>query len=122
MKRRSWGEVFRNAAEGLVESFLTQRNLRVHTGCAVIAVFAGLFFHISRVDWMFICLAIAGVIITELLNTAVERVVDLASPEFHVLAKSAKDTAAGAVMLAAVFAVIIAVFVFWKPLITWAFY
>lgn len=121
MKKRSWGDVFRNAMEGLIESFLTQRNLRVHAACALLAVVAGLFFHISQVDWMFICVAIAGVMITELLNTAVERVVDLASPEFHLLAKSAKDTAAGAVLLAAVFAVIIAMFVFWEPLITWAF-
>ncbi|WP_211745483.1 diacylglycerol kinase family protein [Paenibacillus sp. Marseille-Q4541] len=121
MKKRSWGDVFRNAMEGLIEGFHTQRNLRVHTVCAAIAVAAGLFFHISRTDWMFICLAIACVIITELLNTAIEFVVDLASPEFHSLAKSAKDTAAGAVLLAAVFAVIIAIFVFWEPMISWAF-
>ncbi|MCM3784475.1 diacylglycerol kinase family protein [Neobacillus mesonae] len=121
MRQRSWADVFRNAMEGLFYGFRTQRNLRVHAALALAAVIAGLFMEISRIDWMFVCLAIGFVMVTELLNTAIELVVDLASPNIHPLAKAAKDTAAGAVLLAAVFAVIIAIFVYLRPIIRWIF-
>ncbi|MDO7905453.1 diacylglycerol kinase family protein [Paenibacillus sp. JX-17] len=117
MQVRSWGETFRNAVEGLVYGLKTQRNLRVHTLAAVLAVFSGFFFGISRTEWLFLLLAIALVMISELLNTAIEAVVDLASPQIHPLAKAAKDTAAGAVLLAAVFAVITGVLIFYAPII-----
>ncbi|MCM3126207.1 MULTISPECIES: diacylglycerol kinase family protein [unclassified Paenibacillus] len=121
MRQRSIVDVFRNAMEGLIYGFRTQRNLRVHAVLALVAVAAGWLLDISRTDWMFISLAIGFVIVTELLNTAIEIVVDLASPEIHPLAKAAKDTAAGAVLLAAVFAVIIGIFVYLKPFIRWIF-
>ncbi|WP_145045684.1 diacylglycerol kinase family protein [Paenibacillus xylanexedens] len=119
MKRRSWGLVFRNAAEGIAYGFQTQRNVRVHTGVALIMCAAGFFFGISRTDWMFVLTAIFLVLVTELMNTAVEAAVDLAHPDIHPLAKAAKDTAAGAVLLAAVFAVIIGCVVFFKPVLNW---
>lgn len=80
---------------------------------------AGFFFHISRTDWMFVLTAVFMVLVTELMNTAVEAAVDLAQPDIHPLAKAAKDTAAGAVLLAAVFAVIIGCIVFLKPVLAW---
>ncbi|MBY0216451.1 MULTISPECIES: diacylglycerol kinase family protein [Paenibacillus] len=119
MKRRSWSLVFRNAAEGIVYGFRTQRNVRVHSGVAVIMCSAGFIFGISRTDWMFVLTAIFLVLVTELMNTAVEAAVDLAHPHIHPLAKAAKDTAAGAVLLAAVFAVVIGCMVFFKPVLHW---
>ncbi|MBR2563559.1 MAG: diacylglycerol kinase family protein [Paenibacillus sp.] len=119
MRRRSWGLVFLNALEGIVYSLRTQRNVRVHTGVAILMCAAGFFFHISRTDWMFVLAAVFLVLITELMNTAVEAAVDLAQPNIHPLAKAAKDTAAGAVLLAAVFAVIVGCFVFFKPVLAW---
>lgn len=80
---------------------------------------AGFFFGISRTDWMFVLTAVFLVLVTELMNTAVEAAVDLAHPRIHPLAKAAKDTAAGAVLLAAVFAVIIGCIVFIKPVMSW---
>lgn len=113
MKRRSWGLVFRNAAEGIAYGLRTQRNVRVHTGVAILMCVVS-FFRISRTDWMFVLTAVFLVLVTELMNTAVEAAVDLAHPHIHPLAKAAKDTAAGAVLLAAVFAVIIGCIVFIK--------
>lgn len=66
---------------------------------------------------MFVLTAIFLVLVTELMNTAVEAAVDLAHPHIHPLAKAAKDTAAGAVLLAAVFAVVIGGMVFFKPVL-----
>lgn len=71
---------------------------------------------------MFVLTAIFLVLVTELMNTAVEAAVDLADPHIHPLAKAAKDTAAGAVLLAAVFAVVIGCMVFFKPVIHWLGY
>ncbi|WP_342552101.1 diacylglycerol kinase family protein [Paenibacillus sp. FSL R7-0652] len=119
MKRRSWGLVFFNALEGIAYGLRTQRNVRVHTGAAILMCAAGFFFHISKTDWMFVLTAVFMVLVTELMNTAVEAAVDLAQPNIHPLAKAAKDTAAGAVLLAAVFAVIIGCIVFLKPVLAW---
>ncbi|MCM3133872.1 diacylglycerol kinase family protein [Paenibacillus polysaccharolyticus] len=117
MRRRSWGLVFLNALEGIAYGLRTQRNVRVHTGVAILMCAAGFFFHISRTDWMLLLTAVFMVLVTELMNTAVEAAVDLAQPDIHPLAKAAKDTAAGAVLLAAVFAVIIGCIVFLKPVL-----
>uniref|UniRef100_UPI0031B9F9A5 diacylglycerol kinase family protein n=1 Tax=Paenibacillus hubeiensis TaxID=3077330 RepID=UPI0031B9F9A5 len=119
MKRRSWGLVFRNAAEGIVYGLRTQRNVQVHTGAAFLMCAAGVFFGISKMEWLFVLTAIFLVLVTELMNTAVEAAVDLAEPNIHPLAKAAKDTAAGAVLLAAVFAVIVGCIVFAKPVLRW---
>ncbi len=109
---------FRYAAEGVVYALRTQVNMRIHAVVALLVIVAGLTLRISRLDWLFVCMAIAIVMVAELINTAVEAAVDLISPDIHPLAKAAKDTAAGAVLLAAVFAVIIGIFVFYRPLLT----
>jgi diacylglycerol kinase len=79
----------------------SQRNLRIHFGFAAAAVFLGFALRISRAEWAVVVSLIALVIGLELLNTAVEALVDLASPTFHPLAKTAKDTAAGAILVVA---------------------
>ncbi|WP_025683263.1 diacylglycerol kinase family protein [Paenibacillus maysiensis] len=118
MRRQPWRMTFRYAAEGVMYALRTQVNMRIHVVVALLVIVAGLTLHISRLDWLFVCVAIAIVIAAELFNTAVEAAVDLISPDIHPLAKAAKDTAAGAVLLAAVFAVIIGIFVFYRPLLT----
>jgi diacylglycerol kinase len=72
----------------------------------------GWYFSISAADWCMVVLAIALVFITEMLNTAVEFLTDLASPQFHPLAKKAKDVAAASVLFAAIAAVILGMIVF----------
>ncbi|ASR46713.1 diacylglycerol kinase [Paenibacillus kribbensis] len=118
MRHQPWRMTFRYAAEGVFYALRTQVNMRIHVVVALLVIIAGLGLRISRLDWLFVCVAMALVIVAELVNTAVEAAVDLISPDIHPLAKAAKDTAAGAVLLAAVFAVIIGIFVFYSPLLT----
>lgn len=113
----SWRSTFRYALEGIGYALRTQINMRVHAVISLGVIAAGIVFRISRMEWLFILVACALVIAAELFNTAVEAVVDLVSPKAHPLAKAAKDTAAGAVLLAAVFAVITGVVVFYKPVL-----
>lgn len=117
MRRQPWRMTFRYAAEGVIYALRTQINMRIHVAAALLVIIAGLILRISRLDWLFVCVAMALVTVAELINTAVEAAVDLISPDIHPLAKAAKDTAAGAVLLAAVFAVIIGIFVFYRPLL-----
>lgn len=95
---------FGYAFEGIFTGIRKERNMKIHclmTGCVIIA---GFIFHISTIEWC-ICFALFGLILSlELVNTAVEAVVDLVTEEKKPLAKIAKDTAAGAVLIAAIMA------------------
>ena len=103
---------FGYAFSGLWYSLRTQRNARVHALIALLAVIMGLLLHISTVEFAIIFIAITSVFIAEMFNTVMEICVDLASPEYHPLAKIAKDVAAGAVLLNAILAVIIGLLIF----------
>ncbi len=103
---------FGYAFSGLWYAIRTQRNMRVHVALALLAILLGIVLRISAVEFALIFVAIIAVFIAEMFNTVFELCVDLASPEYHPLAKIAKDVAAGAVLLNAILAVIIALFVF----------
>ena len=103
---------FRCAARGIAYAFATQRNLKIQLACALAAVAAGLVLGISRAEWLAIAGAITIVAATEVVNTAVESVTDLASPDWHPLARAAKDAGAGAVLLASIGAAVIGLIVF----------
>ncbi|MGH2517939.1 MAG: diacylglycerol kinase family protein, partial [Ktedonobacterales bacterium] len=90
----------------------TQRNMRVHIFLAVVAVALGIWLRISPVEFAMIFVAITGVVVSEMINTVAEACVDLATQEYHPLARVAKDVAAGAVLLSALLAVVIACFVY----------
>ncbi|MFQ6057380.1 MAG: diacylglycerol kinase family protein [Anaerolineae bacterium] len=98
---------FRHAFAGLGHVLRTQRNARIHLLIAVAVVALGLALGLSRWEWAILALTIGFVFVAELFNTVVEAAVDLASPEIHPLARVAKDVAAGAVLLAAIAAVVI---------------
>jgi diacylglycerol kinase len=100
------------AFSGLWHAIRSQVNMKVHLALAVIAIALGIVLHISAVEFALIFVAIAGVLIAEMFNTVIELCVDLASPSYHPMARIAKDVAAGAVLLSAIMAVIIALFVF----------
>lgn len=102
----------RAALEGVVYGLKTQRHLRFHLLAAVLAVTAGIWRALTPGGWGLLILLIAAVIAAELLNTAIEAVVDLVSPDYHPLAKAAKDTAAGAVLILAIAALLVAVVLF----------
>ncbi|HEU5379323.1 MAG TPA: diacylglycerol kinase family protein [Ktedonobacteraceae bacterium] len=109
---------FGYAFAGLWYALRTQRNVRVHLAMAVLVTIIGILLHISTVEFALLYVAIAGVFIAEMFNTVCELCVDLAQPEYHPLARIAKDVAAGAVLLSALLAVVIGVFIFWPHL--WA--
>jgi diacylglycerol kinase len=100
------------AFSGLWYALRTQRNVRVHAVIGTLAIILGIMLHISAIEFALVFVAITGVFITEMLNTVLELCVDLASPEYHPLAKVAKDVAAGAVLLSAILSIIIGLFVF----------
>jgi diacylglycerol kinase len=103
---------FRYAFSGLRYALRTQRNARVHVCIAILAILMGIILHISAVEFAMIFIAITGVFIAEMFNTVFELCIDLASPDYHPLAKIAKDVAAGAVLLSAMLSVVIGLFVF----------
>ena len=103
---------FRYAVKGIGAAFRSEQNMQLHVLAAVLVVLAGLFFEINKAEWGLIALAIGLVWAMEIMNTAVETVIDLVSPEQHPLAGKAKDLAAGAVLVAAITAVIIGLLIF----------
>ena len=114
-KRSSWKIAkdlptsFIYAAKGLSYAFSTQRNFRIHVFFASGACFLGLLLGLNKSDLAIMAITATSVLVVELLNTAIESVVDLAIGEqFHPLAQIAKDCSAGAVLLASISSVIIA--------------
>lgn len=105
-------ESFNHAAEGIVHALRTQRNLWVHFAVAVAVLMAAVGFGASKLELAVLLLAITFVLVAELVNTAVEAAVDVASTAFDPLAKLAKDIAAGAVLVAALNAVAVGYLVF----------
>jgi diacylglycerol kinase (ATP) len=103
---------FKHAFEGIQYVISTQRNFQIHIIIALTASVLGLWLHISKIDWLFIILSIALVWALEIINTAIEVLVDFVSPEFHPLAGKVKDIAAGAVLVSAIAAVILGSIVF----------
>ncbi len=98
---------FSHAFNGVKETLLNERNFRIQLACAFMAVSLATFFKISSFNWLILIQTIALVLVAELINTSLERLVDLASGNlYHPLARAAKDTAAGAVLVASAFAVV----------------
>lgn len=109
---RSLVDTFRAAFQGLFNLPRTQRNFYLHLAIGAVAVIAAAVLGVSWTDWLVLVLTIALVLVTETMNTAIEALVDLASPEHRRLAGRAKDLAAAAVLLAAFSAVVVGVLVF----------
>lgn len=105
------------AIKGIMASFADQRNLKVQFMIAVITVGAGFYFHITPMEWCIILFTIALVIGLEMMNSAVESLVDLVTREYNPLAGKVKDIAAGAVLFASTLAVVIGVLIFKKYLV-----
>jgi diacylglycerol kinase len=100
------------ACEGIVTFFKTQPNAWIQLCAAAAIIIVGVVLKISRWEWCWIVASIALVIVSEMLNTALEFLTDLVSPSVHPVAKKVKDVAAGAVLIAAITAVIIAALIF----------
>jgi undecaprenol kinase len=109
---RNLGRSFYYALSGIVQAFLRERNMKIHAIMITIVVIIGCSFHITSGEWLAIILTIGLVVGLEMINTAVEALVDLVTEEYKYLAAVAKNVAAGAVLIAAIVAVIVAIVVF----------
>lgn len=118
MRSRSLLWSFNYAIEGIVYALRTQRNMRIHVAAALLVLGGSLFFRISRLEFIAVLFAIVFVFVAELVNTAVEAAVDVATQSFDPAAKVAKDVAAGAVFVAAANAVVVGYVVFLAPIST----
>ncbi len=98
--------------KGLRYAYKNEQNLVVDVGIAVIVLILGFIFRVTKVEWAILFLTIGLVISCELINTAIEAVVDLVTQDYHPLAKVAKDTAAAAVFVFAIIAVIVGLIIF----------
>jgi diacylglycerol kinase (ATP) len=105
---RSFGYAFK----GIYALFRTEQNAWIHLIAAVTAIISGIIFNLNTREWIWIFLAIGMVISAELFNTAIEKLVDMISPEHHKKAGLIKDLAAGAVLIAALTALLIGLGIF----------
>ncbi|MGE5554408.1 MAG: diacylglycerol kinase family protein [Betaproteobacteria bacterium] len=116
MRNRTLAESFRCAFSGLGYALRTQRNLRLHLAAGVIVVGLAAWLRLRPEATALLLVTVAGVMVAEVFNTALEAMMDLVSPDYHPLAGLVKNLAAAAVVLAALFAVGIGLLVLGPPL------
>lgn len=112
MRTKNAVDSFRYALDGILHGFRAQRHMRFHFVVAVLALLAGVIYGLTRAELLVLLFSIALVLIAEMFNTAVEAVVDLVTQTYHPLAKHAKDVAAGAVLVAALNAIVVGLILF----------
>lgn len=106
------GRSFKAAFEGIASTYKKEQNIKIHTIISVIVILGGVLFKINYIEWL-VCLVLIGfVLMAEFFNTAIEYVVDLASPNIHPLAKAAKDTASAGVLMMAIISAVIGCVIF----------
>ena len=116
MASRNLIEAFRFALAGLWYTLRTQRNMRIHLAIAAIVAILGVWLKLSADHWALLALTSGLVLVSEMTNTVIEKSIDLVCPEYHPLAKIIKDVMAGAVVLAAIVAVVVGLLVLGPPL------
>ena len=110
---RSFGFAFK----GLAYATKSQLNFRIHLFASVIAIVLGFTLNVTTTEWLWISLSIAIVLLTELINTGIETLTDLVSPDYNEKAGHVKDICAGAVVVAACFALITGIIIFLPKII-----
>ena len=108
---------FKYAFEGILQAYVGEQSLKIHTVIAVLVIIFGFILKISYTEWL-VCLVLIGlVLMAEFFNTSIEYLVDLTSPEIHPLAKATKDTASAGVLMMAIISAIIGLIIFIPKLI-----
>lgn len=103
---------FNYAVEGIIYALKKEKNMKIHFFMGFVVLLLSLFFNFSRIEMLMLFFTISLVIITEMINTAVEKIVDMYTEDFHPLAKISKDVAAGAVLIASINALIVGYLLF----------
>ena len=119
MRKRTIISSFNYAVSGIILSLKTEKNMKIHYLIALSTIFLSLFFDFTRVEFLLLLFAISLVVVAEMINTALERVVDLITEEYHPLARLVKDIAAGAVLIAAINSIIVGYLLFFERLSTY---
>ncbi|MHC1741020.1 MAG: diacylglycerol kinase family protein [Anaerolineaceae bacterium] len=112
---------FRNAFQGLWYVFSSQRNAKIHAIITCLVILFSFLLRISLIEWIAILFAIGFVWSSECLNTAVEKITDLVSPEYNGLAKVTKDSAAAGVLISAIIAVCVGLIIFLPKILAFLF-
>lgn len=118
-RNNRWSRSFHAAACGIAAAVGQERNLRFHLVAAAGVCYLRAYFPLSKGQDAALILTVALVLALELINTAIERAVDLCCDQYHPLAKAAKDIAAGAVLVGAVAAIFVGLRLFWDPALLW---
>lgn len=117
MKSRNRWHSFTAAVDGVVYTVRTQRNAWIELAAALVVVAAGIWLRIRPLEWAVLAITVGVILALEAVNSAVEAVVDLVSPDYHDLARIAKDCAAGAMVFAVLGALGVAAAIFGPPLL-----
>ncbi|WP_188453625.1 diacylglycerol kinase family protein [Virgibacillus oceani] len=115
-KKRSIGFIY--AWNGLANMIKSERNFQIHIFSAVIVIVIGFIVRLSTLEWSIVLLVIGFVLVTEMVNTAIEKIIDYLKPDIHPDAKMIKDVAAGAVLVSAIIAAIVGFLIFLPKLIS----
>lgn len=116
MKSRNLMDSFNFAFQGIIYALKTQRNMQIHVFATIFVLLMSLFFRLTRVELVLLIAAIAMVLVTEMINTAIEATIDLMTDQYNIFAKIAKNVAAGAVLIAAINALVVAYLLFFQHL------
>lgn len=108
---------FKHAIRGIYKAIEFELNMKIHVVCMLIVLFTGIWLSITVIEWLFILIAIALVLVTELINTSIEKLTDVLFKERDEQARNIKDISAGAVLVAAIFAAIIGIIIFLPKII-----
>ncbi len=111
-KTRKILKSFKNAINGIMFVFRTQRNFKIQLFCFFLVLAAAVYFELSLPETAIVVFAGGLVLVSEMMNTGIEKLVDLVNPEYHPLARKAKDISAGVVLLSSLVAVILGLIIF----------
>lgn len=114
--RQSITKAFNAAIEGILYTFKSERNMKIHYCLAVAVLIISLFFDLTKVEMLLLTFAISLVVISEMFNTAIEKTIDMITEEYNSLAKIAKDVAAGGVLIATLNSVVVGYILFYDKL------
>jgi len=117
MKNKNIIESFKNAFQGIWYTFIKERNMKIHLSAAALVILLALWLGVSRIELAILCLTVAVVICCELINTAMEVMVDIIVDVYHPRAKIIKDVSAGAVFVSAFFSIVIGGIILFDKLI-----
>ena len=109
---------FKFSFDGLIYAYTNEQSMFIHISITLVTVLGGIYFDISRMEWLFVMMMIGLVVAAELINTAIEATIDLLTDKFHPLAKIAKDTGSAAVLALSTVAFVGAAIIFIPCIIT----